>query len=137
MKQIGFIGLGKLGLDSAEVFAEQHTVRGYDIYPRHSDLVKVCDISEVVEQSEWIFIAVPTPHAEGYDGSSPSSHGNPFKTWLAMGSPKAPSAEEIKQLQIAAATTEADSPQLTTEPDSVKMNIKLPRQSVVLLEFTP
>ncbi len=64
-------------------------------------------------------------------------HGNPFKTWLAMGSPKAPSAEEIKQLQIAAATTEADSPQLTTEPDSVKMNIKLPRQSVVLLEFTP
>ena len=77
MKQIGFIGLGKLGLDSAEVFAEQHTVRGYDIYPRHSDLVKVCDIFEVVEQSEWIFIAVPTPHAEGYDGSSPSSHLEP------------------------------------------------------------
>ena len=74
MKKIGFIGLGKLGLDCAEVFAEQHEVRGYDIYPRTSNSVRVCDISEVVNESEWIFIAVPTPHAEGYDGSVPSSH---------------------------------------------------------------
>lgn len=71
---IGFIGLGKLGLDCAEVFAEQHTVRGYDIYPRTSDLVKICDMAELVHGSEWIFVAVPTPHAEGYDGSVPSSH---------------------------------------------------------------
>ena len=77
MKNIGFIGLGKLGLDCAEVFAEKYTVRGYDIYPRTSDTVKVCDIDEVVNQSEWIFIAVPTPHAEGYDGSVPSSHMEP------------------------------------------------------------
>jgi UDP-N-acetyl-D-mannosaminuronate dehydrogenase len=60
---IGFIGLGKLGLDCAEVFAERYTVRGYDIYPRHSDTVEVCDINEVVQKSDWIFIAVPTPHA--------------------------------------------------------------------------
>jgi len=77
MKNIGFIGIGKLGLDCAEVFAEQHTVRGYDIYPRTSDLVKVCDIDELVNESEWIFIAVPTPHQEGYDGSVPSSHMEP------------------------------------------------------------
>ena len=74
MKKIGFIGIGKLGLDCAEVMAEKHTVRGYDIYPRTSATVKVCDIDELVNQSEWIFIAVPTPHAEGYDGSVPSSH---------------------------------------------------------------
>ena len=77
MSNIGFIGLGKLGLDCAEAFAEKHTVRGYDIYPRTSDTVKVCDIKETVDQSEWIFIAVPTPHAEGYDGSVPSSHMEP------------------------------------------------------------
>ena len=77
MKNIGFIGIGKLGLECAEVFAEQHTVRGYDIYPRESDSVKVCDIDELVNQSEWIFIAVPTPHQEGYDGSVPSSHLEP------------------------------------------------------------
>jgi UDPglucose 6-dehydrogenase len=77
MKKVGFIGLGKLGLDCAEVFAEHHEVRGYDIYPRTSDTVKVCDIQEVVQESEWIFIAVPTPHAEGYDGSVPSSHKEP------------------------------------------------------------
>jgi UDPglucose 6-dehydrogenase len=77
MKNIGFIGLGKLGMDCAEVFAEKHTVRGYDIYPRSSNLVKVCSIEDTVEQSEWIFIAVPTPHAEGYDGSVPSSHMEP------------------------------------------------------------
>ena len=77
MKKIGFIGIGKLGLDCAEVMAEKHTVRGYDIYPRSSDTVKVCGIDELVNESEWIFIAVPTPHAEGYDGSVPSSHMTP------------------------------------------------------------
>jgi UDPglucose 6-dehydrogenase len=77
MKNIGFIGLGKLGLDCAEVMATKHTVRGYDIYPRTSDLVKVCSIEETVNDSEWIFIAVQTPHAEGYDGSVPSSHMEP------------------------------------------------------------
>jgi UDPglucose 6-dehydrogenase len=77
MKKIGFIGIGKLGLDCAEVMAEKHEVRGYDIYPRVSDSVKVCDIDELVNESEWIFIAVPTPHAEGYDGSVPSSHMEP------------------------------------------------------------
>jgi UDPglucose 6-dehydrogenase len=77
MKKIGFIGLGKLGLDCAEVFAEHYEVRGYDIYPRTSDLVKVCDLAETIDQSEWIFIAVPTPHADGYDGSVPSSHKEP------------------------------------------------------------
>jgi UDPglucose 6-dehydrogenase len=74
MKKIGFIGIGKLGLDCAEVFAEKHEVRGYDIHPRTSNSVRVCDIEELVQESEWIFIAVPTPHTEGYDGSVPSSH---------------------------------------------------------------
>jgi len=77
MAKIGFIGIGKLGLDCAEVMAEKHEVRGYDIHPRTSDSVRVCDIEELVDESEWIFIAVPTPHAEGYDGSVPSSHMDP------------------------------------------------------------
>ena len=77
MAKIGVIGIGKLGLDCAEVMAEKHEVRGYDIYPRTSESVKVCGIDEVVNESEWIFIAVPTPHAEGYDGSVPSSHMEP------------------------------------------------------------
>jgi UDPglucose 6-dehydrogenase len=76
-KKIGFIGIGKLGLDCAEVMAEKHDVWGYDIYPRTSDSVKVCDIEELCVNAEWIFIAVPTPHAEGYDGSVPSSHMTP------------------------------------------------------------
>jgi UDPglucose 6-dehydrogenase len=77
MKKIGFIGIGKLGLDCAEVMAEKHEVRGYDIYPRTSESVKVCSIEELVNESEWIFVAVPTPHTEGYDGSVPSSHMEP------------------------------------------------------------
>ena len=76
--KIGFIGLGKLGLDCAEVMAEKYTVHGYDIYPRTSNLVKVCETAkEMVDNSDWIFIAVQTPHAEGYDGSVPSSHMEP------------------------------------------------------------
>lgn len=75
--KIGFIGIGKLGLDCAEVMAEKYEVRGYDIFPKKSELVKICDIDELVNESEWIFIAVPTPHSEGYDGSVPSSHMTP------------------------------------------------------------
>ena len=74
MKKIGFIGLGKLGLECAEVFAEHYDVCGYDIYPRSSSTVKVCDIVQVIKHSDWVFVAVPTPHADGYDGSVPSSH---------------------------------------------------------------
>jgi UDPglucose 6-dehydrogenase len=75
--KIGFIGLGKLGLDCAEVFAQKYKVYGYDIYPRTSDSVEVCSIEDTVKHSDWIFVAVPTPHAEGYDGSVPSSHMEP------------------------------------------------------------
>ena len=76
--RIGFVGLGKLGLDCAEVMAEKYTVHGYDIYPRKSGSVKVCDTpKEMIDNSDWIFIAVQTPHAEGYDGSVPSSHMEP------------------------------------------------------------
>ena len=75
---IGFIGLGKLGLDCAEVMAEQYNVHGYDIYPRTSEGVKVCGSpKEMIDNSDWIFIAVQTPHAAGYDGSTPSAHMEP------------------------------------------------------------
>ena len=74
---IGFIGLGKLGLDCAEIFAEKYTVRGYDIAPRCSNDIEICSIQETIEYSDWIFIAVPTPHEDGYDGSVPSSHLEP------------------------------------------------------------
>ena len=77
MIKIGFIGLGKLGLDCAEIFAQRYKVYGYDIYPRASDTVEVCSIEKTVQLSDWIFVAVPTPHAEGYDGSIPSSHMMP------------------------------------------------------------
>jgi UDPglucose 6-dehydrogenase len=75
---IGMIGLGKLGMDCAEVFAEHYEVYGYDIYARKSDTVKVCeDIADCVRASDWIFIAVPTPHSLCYDGSVPSAHLEP------------------------------------------------------------
>jgi len=77
MADIGFIGLGKLGLDCAEVMATKHTVYGYDVMPRKSDSVIVTTPEETINKAEWLFIAVPTPHAEGYDGSVPSSHMEP------------------------------------------------------------
>jgi UDPglucose 6-dehydrogenase len=75
--KIGFIGLGKLGLDCAEVFAEHYEVYGYDISLRASNSVNVTGIKETIQNSDWLFVAVPTPHAEGYDGSVPSSHMEP------------------------------------------------------------
>lgn len=77
MQSIGFIGLGKLGLDCAEVFAEHYHVRGYDTSERASSTVEITSLPAVIDWSDWLFVAVPTPHAEGYDGSTPSSHMEP------------------------------------------------------------
>jgi UDPglucose 6-dehydrogenase len=77
MQSIGFIGLGKLGLDCAEVFAQHYTVRGYDTGERTSTSVIIAPLEQVVHHSDWLFVAVPTPHADGYDGSTPSSHLEP------------------------------------------------------------
>lgn len=72
---IGFIGLGKLGMPCAEAIAKKnYQVIGYDIEQRRSDLVDVVPtIEDCVRKSNLIFIAVPTPHNDLYDGSMPTS----------------------------------------------------------------
>lgn len=75
---IGFIGLGKLGMDCAEVMATKHKVVGYDVVRRTSDSVCVVPtIEDCVKGNDIVFIAVPTPHNKEYDGSIPSAHLTP------------------------------------------------------------
>lgn len=72
---IGFIGLGKLGLPVAEAMAAQHTVTGYDIRAVESDKITInYSIEQTVTEKDIVFIAVPTPHDAKYDGSAPTSH---------------------------------------------------------------
>ena len=71
---IGFIGLGKLGMPSAEVFAEKNMVYGYDIIPKSNANIRICaSIKEVAENAEIIFIAIQTPHHKDYGGEIPAS----------------------------------------------------------------
>ncbi len=73
--KIGFIGVGKLGKEAAEVMAEKHDVIGYDItevQPENFNMVS--SIEEVCKNRELIFVAVPTPHHPDYDGRYPTSH---------------------------------------------------------------
>jgi len=73
--KIGFIGVGKLGKDAAEVMAEKHEVIGYDVnevHPKNFKMVRT--IEEVCQDRELIFVAVPTPHHPDYDGRYPTSH---------------------------------------------------------------
>lgn len=73
--QIGFVGLGKLGLPCAEAMATKHDVYGYDIRQVSSNLVSIEEsVAEVVNKSEMIFIAVETPHTPEYGGGEPSCH---------------------------------------------------------------
>jgi UDPglucose 6-dehydrogenase len=73
---IGFIGVGKLGMPCAEAIAAKgHSVTGYDIAKVCSDTVDVVDtIGECVVGKDVVFVAVPTPHDLEYDGNAPSSH---------------------------------------------------------------
>lgn len=79
MSRIGFIGLGKLGLPCAEVIGRTgHSVTGYDITEVKSDIVDVKrSIRECVVDRDIVFIAVPTPHDERYDGSLPITDLDP------------------------------------------------------------
>jgi UDPglucose 6-dehydrogenase len=77
--RIGFIGVGKLGKDAAEVMHDAgHDVLGYD-----TKIISGCKhemtwlLEDVCKHGEIIFIAVPTPHHPDYDGSHPTSHLKP------------------------------------------------------------
>ena len=65
---ITMIGLGKLGLPVAEVMAQHHTVRGYDISPNiRSDVINIkWSMIEACAEADIIFVAVPTPHDAQY-----------------------------------------------------------------------
>jgi UDPglucose 6-dehydrogenase len=74
--KIGFIGLGKLGMPCAEAVAKKgFDVAGYDIAPKHSALIEIRNsVEEVCRDRDIVFVATPTPHEEGYDGRTPTSH---------------------------------------------------------------
>ena len=70
------IGLGKLGLPVAESMAAHFDISGYDINQSiTSSRIEVCQkLNQAVENSDIIFVAVPTPHDKAYGGEIPSSH---------------------------------------------------------------
>jgi UDPglucose 6-dehydrogenase len=75
---IGFIGVGKLGKDAAEVMAENHYVEGYDINKVNPINFKMVEtIKDVCKDKDIIFLALPTPHHPDYDGRYPTSHLEP------------------------------------------------------------
>lgn len=89
---VGFVGLGKLGLPVAAAVAScGHTVCGTDVNPdveqfiasgsvpyqeaNLKDLTKVrwsSSIEDVVKSSELVFVAVQTPHDPAYEGVTPA-----------------------------------------------------------------
>jgi UDPglucose 6-dehydrogenase len=73
--KIGFIGVGKLGKEAAEVMANHHDVIGFDVVDvKPSNFTMVNSIKQVCQDREIIFVAVPTPHHPDYDGRFPTSH---------------------------------------------------------------
>jgi len=72
---IGFIGIGKLGLDVAQVMSKTHNVEGYDVVERKDvGFTMRSNLEDLCKDKEMIFIAVPTPHDPLYDGKLPTSH---------------------------------------------------------------
>lgn len=72
---VGFIGIGKLGKDAAEVMSEKHYVEVYDTDTSIiTSLPMVNSVEKVCKGKDLIFIAVPTPHHPDYDGRYPTSH---------------------------------------------------------------
>lgn len=73
--KIGFVGLGNLGRDAAEVMQEYYSdIKGYDINPKKSTIPMVETLEECVKNKDIVFIAVPTAHDRKYDGRYPTSN---------------------------------------------------------------
>ena len=74
--KIGFIGLGKLGMPCAEAIAKKgFDVAGHDIAHRTSQYIDIrTSIEDVCRDRDIVFVATPTPHEDGYDGRTPTSH---------------------------------------------------------------
>ena len=79
-EKIGFIGLGKLGMPCAEAIRKKgFHVAGYDIADRRSDLVEMREsIEDLCRDRDIVFVATPTPHEQGYDGTLPTSEKEPM-----------------------------------------------------------
>ena len=86
--KVGIIGTGKLGGPVSEVFAEAgHEVFAYDIVggknissasnKEGGSRKYYKTIKSVVQKSSMVFIAVPTPHQDGYGGDKPTTHLEP------------------------------------------------------------
>ncbi len=78
-EKIGFIGLGKLGMPCAETIRKKgFHVAGYDVAEKRSELIEMREsIEDLCRDRDIVFVATPTPHEEGYDGSEPTSHKEP------------------------------------------------------------
>lgn len=75
--KIGFIGVGKLGKDVAEVISEKYDIVGYDIKKIDTTVKMVKSIEEAVSGKDVVFCALPTPHHPDYDGRFPTSNLSP------------------------------------------------------------
>ena len=73
---IGWFGLGKLGMICSEMIVDKgHSVTGYDIREVNSDKVDVVtDPRLAVENKDFVFVAVQTPHDPAYGGETPITH---------------------------------------------------------------
>ena len=73
--KVGFVGVGKLGKDAAEVLGEHYDVTGYDVRPISDTTIKMeYNLADAVRGKDIVFIAVPTAHHPDYDGRYATSH---------------------------------------------------------------
>jgi UDPglucose 6-dehydrogenase len=72
---IGDVRIGRFGMACAEAMASKHAVTRDDIYPKHSDKIKIAvNIKDAVIDKDMVFIAVQTPHDSRYGGATPIAH---------------------------------------------------------------
>ena len=71
--KVGFVGVGKLGKDAAEVMAAHYDVIGYDKAGVYTTITMADTLRQACVDRDIIFVALPTPHHPDYDGRYPTS----------------------------------------------------------------
>jgi xylan 1,4-beta-xylosidase len=94
------------------------------------------DIINAGEEVSLQMNGLPTVKIKMTEYRVDQEHSNSYERWKQMGSPKQPTAKQIKQLEKAGQLYREKKSKTINTSETAAIKIRVPRQAVVLLQFS-
>jgi xylan 1,4-beta-xylosidase len=94
------------------------------------------DISNEGEEVSISLTGLPTGKIKMIEYRVDQEHSNSYERWKQIGSPQQPTAKQIKQLEKAGQLYREKKSKTINTSETAAIKIRVPRQAVVLLQFS-